>query len=76
MIVKSMVGDQPNAPLEQYIVETTSDLAEILADAAGPRKITKRLPFGSIAFVLNDKDFYMIGFDSDDNKQWVKISSS
>lgn len=75
MIVRNMVGDQTYALIEQYIVETTSDLADILTDAAGPRKITKKLPFGSVAFVLNDRDFYMIGFDANENKQWVKISS-
>lgn len=75
MIVKSMVGDQPNAPLEQYIVETASDLDDILTDYATTRHITKTLPFGSIAFVLATKAFYMVGFDSNEQKVWVKISA-
>lgn len=74
MIVKSMVGNHPNAALEQYIVETTNDLDEILSDASGSKHTTKTLPFGSIAFVLATKSFYMIGFDPDGRKIWVKIS--
>ena len=74
MIVKSMVGDQPNALLEQYIVETASDLDDILTDYATTRHITKTLPFGSIAFVLATRTFYMVGLDSNSNKTWIDIS--
>lgn len=76
MIVKRMVGDKPNAPLEQYIVETVDDLSEIISDAEGPMDITRTLPFGSIAFVIDNKTFYMVGFDSNNNKTWIDISES
>ena len=71
-----MVGDKPNAPLEQYIVETVDDLSEIISDAEGPKDITRTLPFGSIAFVIDNKTFYMVGFDSNNNKTWIDISES
>lgn len=50
MIVKSKEGNKYNIPIQEYIIDTTADVANLPKDA----------PFGSAALCLENKEIYFI----------------
>ena len=58
MKILSKVGNQPNTPINEYIVDTVAELEEYT-----------KVPFGSLAYVIATKKIYIFN----GNKEWVEL---